>query len=191
MVCEACRSEEGVVRITDLDRNGIHSRLVCKDCASSQVRNPVDIRLLNSIGASIPINQAVSRFRESGASISDLISGMGDQDWIVRYAAAALLAEMEHDAREAEPTLIKAMSDENDRVRDKVLWTLFAIGSKSVPTFIQALEDPLPNLRMKAVKILGYLGDRSVIGVLKELLNDEDNDFQWEVKQAIKRLNEK
>jgi len=147
----------------------------------------------------------VSRDPES----SQIVSGLGSEDWIKRRDTVASLAGQ--DAEKALPQLLKALRDEQAEVRITALQTLGAFegeavlrglirglndddyqvcvaavdglkarGSEVVPHLLKALRSSRVNIRGAAILALGRIGDPASIDGLAACLSDDERPWQGE-----------
>lgn len=92
----------------------------------------------------------------------------------------------------AVPALIRAIKDNNSRVRGGAIFALGLIGDKqAVPAIIKALKDGDMDVRILAARALGELGDKQAIPALTEALKDENFGYRIIAATALGRLGNK
>jgi len=79
------------------------------------------------------------------------------------------------------PSLARALSDSNPRVRTLSAVALRSIGPKAaaaVPALVNALNDPAPFVRAPAADALGLIGDKAAVTALTQhLLNHDEQTY--------------
>ncbi|MFH1923257.1 MAG: HEAT repeat domain-containing protein [Planctomycetota bacterium] len=124
---------------------------------------------------------AVRALRKKGAvAIPTLKRAAQDQeDPEVRSALVAALGEMGVEAKEAMPTLEKALADDDWHVAAAAATALGKMGADAIPALNEALGDENPEVQAAAVTALGRMGpdaNEAVLPVLKETLQDAERD---------------
>jgi HEAT repeat protein len=92
-------------------------------------------------------------------AVPELIEALQHRE--VRAKAAAILARIGPQAKDAVGPLSEALKDEDPDTREEVLFAIAAIGpdaAAAVPAVIKALEDPDMNVRYGACYALGRIG---------------------------------
>jgi len=116
------------------------------------------------------------------------VQALGDEEFLVRGAAARALGLMGPEAEGAVPALIQALRDQEVLVRANAASALGEIGPEAkdaVPALIQALEDEDSFVRSQAASGLAGIGPQAKDGVpaLIQALEDED----WLVRAQAAR----
>ncbi len=101
------------------------------------------------------------------------------EKWQRRSGAAWALGELREPA--AVPSLIEALRDENESVRNEASHALLRIGKPAIPRIVSLLKDEEANMRAVAVKLLGRFKDPSTVPHLIECLGDNEWPFHEEV----------
>ncbi len=93
--------------------------------------------------------------------VSCLIKALHDQEFIsIRWRAAIALGNSGDTT--AVPSLITALSDENDHVREEAAEALGKIGDdRAIDPLIRALRDPQRGVRLRAVRALEMIGEHA------------------------------
>jgi HEAT repeat protein len=93
-------------------------------------------------------------------TVDALVAGLVDQEVEIRRLAARGLSELGPDAREAVPSIIKALNDKDEQVRAGAAAALGNGGPVAIeiPALIEALKDPAPSVQYNAVKAAGRIG---------------------------------
>ena len=87
----------------------------------------------------------------------------------VRMSAARALGRIGEPAKEAVPTLIQALEDQDFRVRNIAVWALVQIGKPAVPHLIQVLEnEKQADVHSFAVEVLEQMSTPEAKRALKE-----------------------
>jgi hypothetical protein len=131
---------------------------------------------------------------ERGHPFSYWVQALKDSDDGLREEAAAVLAEMGADARDAVPELCEALKDSDPQVRVSAAFALLNIGPKSksvVPALSAALKDDIALVRMYAVLSPKKIGPDALEAVpaLIAAIQDKKNEtppprFLISVRQA-------
>ncbi len=105
-----------------------------------------------------------------------LIRTLADQDANVRLSVAISLGRLGPEASAAAPALTQTLADPSNEVREASIAALKRIGAEAVPTLIQALTSDDNNIRLSAALILGDIGKeaKTAIPALIATLQDED-----------------
>jgi HEAT repeat protein len=124
--------------------------------------------------------------------IPELIEDLDNEKWMVRRYSAHRLGTYEENAKDAAPALIKAIKDENSRVRSYAAESLGRIGPMPgvVNALIEALGDEDLYVRKNAAYSLGSLGPdgTEAIPTLIEMLKDEDSSIREAATYAIGKI---
>ena len=117
-----------------------------------------------------------------------LIALLEDAEPLVRYRAAAILAEMKD--RSSLPALVKMLSDADATARAGAAHALGSLGERSaVPPLIERLHDEDDKVQSIAVRALGALGDISAIPALKRrAAEDPQSGIANVCQQVIQEL---
>jgi HEAT repeats/PBS lyase HEAT-like repeat len=112
---------------------------------------------------------------------------------VLRAGAAWDLVELGPAAKEAVPTLIKALNDDDLYVRLDAAAAFGRIGrdaAPAVPALAKALSDQHGGVRYNAALSLGRLGPlaKAALPALIGCLHDQDADVRREAKAALKRI---
>jgi len=123
--------------------------------------------------------------------IMDAVAGLGEdavppliealEHEEVRGLVAATIARIGPAAKAAVPALIEALSDENPRIRNEVLFAIAAIGpeaKEAVPMVAKLLNDPEMDVRYGACYALGKIG-RAAMPAKAELQRTLDSPDQF------------
>jgi len=112
--------------------------------------------------------------------ISPLLRGLTDEDVVVRWEAAAGLAQFDTLPEWSIDSLARALGDEDPGVRDSAATALGLCGCQAAVTAVaEALDDSVATVRASAAHALcqlgrhGYLSDEVLAG-LSELLDDTE-----------------
>lgn len=97
----------------------------------------------------------------------------------VRPRAAAIIARIGPEAKDAVPALIGALGDPDPDTRNEVLFALAAIGpdaAQAVPALVKALDDPGENVSYAACYALGKVGPAAMAAkpALQKCLGSSD-----------------
>src|SRR6266567_2503823 len=111
----------------------------------------------------------------------------------LRAAAAWDLLHLGPAAKEAVPSLIAALKDDDLFVRLNAAASFGHIGpdaAPAIPAFIEALKDRERGVRFNAAYSLSLLGPlaRDAIPALKTALDDPDPDVRTKVKEALQKI---
>lgn len=119
-------------------------------------------------------------------------------DSVLRQRSVMILSGMGSDAQIAVPAVVRALHDENDRVRQSALFTLDILlpgmGQEKIqilPRVLEATRDGAAGVRNNAVILLGYYSDQAsmVVQVVANALNDSDLLVRSGAMRSILRLN--
>ncbi len=142
-------------------------------------------RLASGAGHATPLPGAVPA--PSPGHIDSLTRLLGQDDWAVRRAAVATLAE--HGAAIVE-ALVRTLREQHDNfnVLSSALDLLAVSNVDVVEPLAALLGDSDANLRIQAALILGERRDRRAIPSLIARLSDPDLNVQFHVIEALGRL---
>jgi HEAT repeat protein len=98
-----------------------------------------------------------SRYHD-GTSIAVLVTGLSDEDPLVRAEAALTLGKLR--ATKAQPALVKLRQDPDEHVRGAVIYALGLLKDKD--NVRRALQDEAPFVRAIAAEALNEMGDKSI-----------------------------
>lgn len=104
----------------------------------------------------------------------------------VRVAAAHTLGEI-GDTRAIQP-LIRTLKDRNWSVRWAVMSPLTKMGAEAVESLITALRNEDNGIRQKAAWVLGGIGDTRAVEPLIVCLRDKNESVREAVDRALKKL---
>src|SRR5262249_52221379 len=115
-----------------------------------------------------------------------------DENSEVRQDAAEGLKQFGPPAQEAVPALIKAIKEDDERVRHEACHALEEIGGRpeDVPALTGLLSDDIDHVRAASAKALGAVGAQAVPAVpsLVKLLNDKNKSARREAAVALGRI---
>lgn len=125
-----------------------------------------------------------------------IVTGLRDQDPLVRESAAAALGIMGSQARKAVPHLLESLTSDFWRVRKATAEALGNIGDKTaVMPLVQTLKEPgtRPSshgqeVRAAAARALGKIGDKRAIKPLLDAVKN-DPDIRQTAAEALKNIN--
>lgn len=120
-------------------------------------------------------------------SIEELIYALMDDNLEVKLNALASLGEI-GDPKAIKP-LNKFLKNRKWIVRKYSLNALGKIAECPIETFIKALDDEDCRVREKAVEIIGIRGDEKSIDSLKRVLNDPDEEVKLRAGEILKKHN--
>jgi HEAT repeat protein len=141
----------------------------------------------------LPANGNATQPEKPGVHcISDLISGLQSNNPIRRAHCAAELAKLGPKARGALPSLIKAMRDENKKVRFWVSRALKNIGPCVIGPLTKQLDNKNPAVRLLAVQTLGLLvpAPKAAVPTLIKALVDKDSAVRALSVEVLGRIKE-
>ena len=96
--------------------------------------------------------------------------------------------------KELIPTLIEALEDPDDEVRNHASEALVDLGREAVPALLQAITGKRTKIRSEAARVVGRMaseGDyvaREAIPSLLKALKDEDKEVKQAASFAVKQL---
>lgn len=124
-------------------------------------------------------------------TLDELLDKLGNDSVPVRYAAANKLGKLGD--RVAVPYLIAALDEEDDKVKDNLIYALGELGDHSaVPVLSRILrKDKSDRLRKCAAKALGMLGSATAVEDLISALNDEDFKVRKSAARALGQIGDK
>ncbi|AXV38588.1 MAG: hypothetical protein CIT01_10395 [Methanobacterium sp. BRmetb2] len=109
-----------------------------------------------------------------------------DEDPGVRRVAVEALGDMGD--KKAVDSLIKMLSDSNQRIRSKTEKALIKIGKPSVKPLINALKFEENVVRASAARVLGKIEDKDAVLPLINILNDGDKQVRKEAALSLMHL---
>jgi len=126
-----------------------------------------------------------------GESLWELIGKLEKGTAAARYTAANKLGKL-GDSSAIDP-LIDALDDEDDKVRDNVIFALGELGAvKAAPRLIRLLKsDGNDRIRKSAAKALGMMRVADAVDVLITSLNDADFRVRKSAARALGRIGDK
>lgn len=107
----------------------------------------------------------------------------------VRVQAAAGLGQLKEAA--SAPALLRALSDEDPKVRDAARESLVQLGVKALPSLLKGLKGTHWFMRREASLALGAIGDPRAIEPLMERLGDSDREVQAAAIKALEGFKDK
>jgi HEAT repeat protein len=121
------------------------------------------------------------------ATISNLIQQLSSNDFHLRHAAARQLGNLGLAARDAVPSLGKALHDPFAEVRASAGKALGQIGAPAVGELVKSLKDRDSGVRIHAAQALGQAGpdDKEAVPALIEVLKDSNADVRKAVVDAL------
>ncbi len=127
----------------------------------------------------------------SACKTEELIRALEESDYKhQRRRAAQLLGD--RGAREALPSLLKALKDPEEVVQIGVAEALAQIGDKSVlEELVANMTDSNPRVRKYSAYVLGRVGtkdNQAVVAALEKAANDEDKNVRIDVVYALYEL---
>jgi HEAT repeat protein/outer membrane protein assembly factor BamB len=138
--------------------------------------------------------QAFEIMRRMGAAaIPLLIDSLGWNGPAIRRQAVSVLIDLAPDTETAQPALIRALSDEDERVVCDAARALGALGrpaSPSVPQLVKTLSDQDPLVRLYAAEALASIGPDSAAATpdLAQALGDPDPGVRYAAAEALEAI---
>jgi HEAT repeat protein len=119
-----------------------------------------------------------------------LRSSLTDVEVDVRIWAATLLRQAGPEARDALPSLVRALADSDSIVRGQSAFALAAIGPPAVPGLVETLKSQDINARRLAIFALGKIGPeaKSVKDALTPLLKDPDPEIRQSCANTLEKI---
>ena len=123
-----------------------------------------------------PVGCAAPEPAYNGKPLSLWVAQLKDKDPGVRRDAAGALVWFGPKAKDAVGSLIVALVDDDDTVRDAAVLALSAVGKDAVPPLVVALKDKDAAVRSGAASALGGVGPnaREAVGALVGLFHDKE-----------------
>lgn len=123
--------------------------------------------------------------------LEDLLDKLKNGSAPVRYTAANKLGKL--GVKDAIDHLIDALDDEDEMVRDNVIFALGELeGTKAVPRLVRTLKsDKSPRVRKSAAKSLGMIKAVPAVGALVAALADPDFKVRKSAARALGRIGDK
>jgi HEAT repeat protein len=117
-----------------------------------------------------------------------LVSGLYDESWRVRQAAAEQLSKLSHGER-AVPRLLSALADRGQTgARNSAAEALVRLGLSAMPALISLLSHADPDQRKFAADILGGMQRRESAEPLIRALDDGDPNVRAAAAEALGRI---
>lgn len=136
-------------------------------------------------GIRIKAIQALGELRNS-STIQPLVEAMGDEEMLVRQAAAGALVEI---GEPAIPSLVETLKGPGGRITPHSLWALGEIGSPdAVDAVVKAAESRSWRIRWCAAESLGDLGGKRAIATLVQALGDRDERVRNAAYLALQKI---
>jgi HEAT repeat protein len=128
-----------------------------------------------------------------GKSVAQLQRMLDDSDPAVQVQGAFGLAQHGSDAKDAVPTLVKALTSKETLVRQNVALALGKIGpdaKEAVPALVDALNDPEWSVRRQAAMALGEIGPeaRAALPALENQARDANELVRKAAEEARKKI---
>lgn len=129
--------------------------------------------------------------KDPKARLATLTAALADQNVAIRKAAADVLGDLAHDARDAAPQLTDMLQRPEDR--PFALEALKKIQPRALPALLAALAIQSPDTRIYACERLASLGPeaREAVPALKGLQNDGSEDVRRAANRALKRIEQR
>jgi len=123
-------------------------------------------------------------------ALEPLIQALNDEDKEVRNdISEGFVFFAEEIGDPAIKRLIKALKDDNWRLRQHAAWILGNTEDKrAVEPLIQALKDENSDVRMQAAWALGDFNDKRAVEPLVQALHDENKEVREAVTEALDRI---
>jgi len=129
---------------------------------------------------------ALGELKEPKA-VEPLIKMLGDEQWIVRLAAARSLGEI-NDAKATGP-LVKALADKDAAVRVQAALSLGRIrDKKAIEPLIQVLRDRVQGVVEAAAEALESIGKPALEPVKDALGREKDGQTKATLKEVIEEI---
>jgi HEAT repeat protein len=121
--------------------------------------------------------------------LSNLVKGLKHNETDIRRKAAADLAKLGENAREALPALIEATKDDDERVRYFVKLSLSRIGQSSLPGLTKELSNKDARVRSAVAESLGLMAPvpKAAVSALLEALRDKNSAVRANAAFALGR----
>ncbi|ELS30196.1 MULTISPECIES: HEAT repeat domain-containing protein [Pseudanabaena] len=120
-------------------------------------------------------------------AVEPLISALKDNFQLVRYRAAIGLGEI-GDSRAIDP-LVESLEDIDEQVRNMASHSLVSL--KAIEPIILAARHCNVHVREQAAWMLGEIEDSRVMGLLSQLINDDDPNVVTKARFAIKKISQR
>lgn len=116
--------------------------------------------------------------------------GLQDPDISVRRASAAIFSTMNPVPSEILFTLAESLGDKDSLLRSYVKSTFVDLGPLGINALVRLCKNRNPDLRCNALVTLGTIGceAKRALPVLKELLNDADDNVRSAAQESISRI---
>lgn len=132
---------------------------------------------------------AMESIRQVGGrdGVEEVLWALGDQEPVVRYAAALAAGEMR--LTEAHRTLLKLSNDQDKTVQVAVRFALHRLRDKRQSHDLEKFaKDPDVSVRGDTAMVLGMLQEPSAIHILRDMQFDRDASVRVQVAEAMWRL---
>ncbi|MFH1652678.1 MAG: HEAT repeat domain-containing protein [Pseudomonadota bacterium] len=168
------------VRITTI-------RLLLVTHKKSHVAVPVLIRMLGDKDKDVVIEAVKALGIIGQKALKAVITALDDKRRSVRWGAAMVLAIMRSNAFPAVNSLIKLLSDTDEKVRCVAMCALKGIGNSVIPFLIKALKSGNNKMRVGVAMLLGEIkgNDNQIINSLILSLGDDSKDVRKSVARAL------
>jgi HEAT repeat protein len=133
------------------------------------------------------IERCKQRAPQAKTELQLLIDGSRDRDPKIRERSIYNLSRLEANAADRMPTLLTALTDENQDVRIAAAEGLMGIGAPAVPSLIQMLKSQTPRDVRNAAKLLGKIGANAEVTVpeLIKFLKHENEQVRSDTISAL------
>jgi HEAT repeat protein len=119
--------------------------------------------------------------------VEEVLWALGDQEGVVRYAAALAAGEMR--LTEADRTLLKMADDPDKTVQVAVRFALHRLrDTRRSHDLEKFAKDRDVSVRADTAMVLGMLGEPSAIRILRDMQFDRDASVRVQVAEAMWRL---
>jgi HEAT repeat protein len=136
-------------------------------------------------GTRIQAIRALGELRKL-STVQPLVEAMGDEEMLVRQAAAGALVEI---GERAIPALVETLKGPGGRITPHALWALGEIGSPdAIDAVVKAAESRSWRIRWCAVESLGDLGGKRAIATLVRALGDRDERVRNAAYLALQKI---
>ncbi len=127
---------------------------------------------------------------ETRKQIEECLQDFRSDDYAVQNTAVKRISKI---GLPAVPALIKALNNENARVRENAAWALKKMGEKTVeavPALIKALKDEDARVCENSVNALAIMGEKAVPALIKAL-KDENALARKNAARTLAKIGEK
>src|SRR5688500_4561890 len=131
--------------------------------------------------------EAAQNSLDKPAARDMVLRGLRDADELVRFAAAMAAGQMR--LKEAYPTLLRLVNDDDVRVRIGVRYALHRLGDTRFSHDLEkTAQDPSKYVRADTAMVLGLLGEPSALKILRQMQSDGESLVRLQVAEAMWRL---